>query len=480
MHPPSLRRVRARSVSLAVAAALAACTSSPAQQQNNLLANNCSTDVECQSGFKCDREQRRCVCTGDAACPGQYCNAFTGQCVASVPGCTSDAACAKGQYCERALRSCQAITGTCGLCKSDAECGASSKCAKHPSYPGAGPYCEPLCQTVNGGAGSCAGGSVCLASPTGDQLCYPAAGGCGQTNACTPDSLAACSSNADCNDPNQVCDQQQHTCVAATRICPAGDACDPQQKVCAHACSIDADCTQIEGGTGYACRDNACFRLQTCTADADCSNGQICTANPDASMSCKAGCTLPTDCPLGQSCSTATPAHPRCLPQCASNSDCPLNAVCTGSTCQTTSGSCTQNCQATQSCPVAAYCGANSCCVDLSLAAACPPIANSCTARGCTADFCNANGRGNEFVLSVGSCSVPADCSIYPGTTCVVAGGVGYCQISAFLQTCGSNADCAAKGFSCDSLAKYGCSGGGGVCVPQELSAQRACLAGHR
>src|SRR5436190_13256329 len=96
------------------------------------LPDTCSSDAECAAKFRCDREQRRCVCTGDDACPGQYCNDFTGQCVASVPGCPSSVTCDGGTWCDRAVRTCKPIVAFCQACKTDAECGAGSNCAAHP------------------------------------------------------------------------------------------------------------------------------------------------------------------------------------------------------------------------------------------------------------------------------------------------------------------------------------------------------------
>src|SRR5437016_12356116 len=66
------------------------------------LPDTCSGDSECGANFRCDHEMRRCVCTSDAACPGKYCNAFTGLRVESVGGCKSNADCAATQYCNTA------------------------------------------------------------------------------------------------------------------------------------------------------------------------------------------------------------------------------------------------------------------------------------------------------------------------------------------------------------------------------------------
>src|SRR5437868_5981134 len=135
-----------------LALALAGCSSSNAGTADASAPDTCSSNAECAAGFQCDREQRRCVCTGDQACGTGFCNAFTGACVASVPGCTSDSACAKTEYCDRGLRSCRTLVSLCGACKTDSQCGAGSKCAAHPSYPTAGTFCVPQCASADAGA----------------------------------------------------------------------------------------------------------------------------------------------------------------------------------------------------------------------------------------------------------------------------------------------------------------------------------------
>src|SRR5216684_3541131 len=262
----------------ALAATLAACKSG-APAPPAAVPGTCSSDAECAAHFRCDLGLRRCVCTSDDACPGQFCNAFTGLCVASVGGCTSSSGCGSGQFCNTALRTCQAITAFCQPCKVSAECGAGSACAAHPDYPAFGTFCVPACN-----AGSCAAGLTCKSGN-----CFPGAA-CGNSNACLPDSLKPCASDADCGDAAQTCDQTLKSCVARNRTCPAGDACDPQSKLCVHACGTDRDCVAIEHSTGYQCRANACFKRNVCSQDADCNNGQVCQQNPDGSKSCAAGC----------------------------------------------------------------------------------------------------------------------------------------------------------------------------------------------
>jgi hypothetical protein len=451
---------------LALAACKGGTTPPPAV---TTVPGTCSTDAECAAKFRCDREQRRCVCTGDDACPGQFCNAFTGQCVASVPGCTSDATCGTGNYCNRALRTCKPVTAFCQACKTDAECGAGSACAAHPQFAGAGAFCVPQC-----GAGACANGLQCLKAASGASLCYPATGACGVSNVCVPDSLKLCSSDGDCGDAQQACDATLKACVARVRTCPAGDACDPQARLCVHACATDADCVQIEHGIGYQCRANACFRRSLCSQDSECASGQICQPNPDGSKSCRPGCVSASDCPLTQGCSTADPGHPRCSPGCQQNQDCPLNTICSSGSCVSGTATCPQTCQDTAACPIGATCNSN-CCVAANLGIACGPT--SCAAcssvNGCT------SCTNNCFPMFLGPCTTLNDCtSKFPGVAGVVCAR-SQCQAPAHLQPCTGDADCPMKGFRCTALSGLACGGAGSVCFPYEQAAEIACAVGH-
>lgn len=463
-----LRPLAAPALFLAFCCGLACTSSSPATTTPDAGTGpqTCSSDAECDKGFKCDREQRRCVCTGDEACPtGKFCNAFSGVCVDTVGGCTSDGVCKPGEYCERALRTCKPVTGLCGACKTDAQCGSGARCAAHPDYPGAGTFCSPLCAQPGG---TCPATLTCRArdaSAGAEKLCFPQQGACGLTNACTPDALSLCASNTDCTDATQQCDTTLKACVAKNRVCPAGDACDPQQRVCVHACSIDSDCTAIEGGPGYKCRNNACFKLTTCTADADCPTKQICAPNPDGSKSCRAGCTQATDCPLGQGCNN-DPSHPRCASGCTQNTDCALNTICDQGACKSTFGSCAQACQNTAACPIGSVCSAQFCCVAQDLAQLCP---NTKKTPNCVT---------NDYYVYLSTCASNAQCDAAYGagaTTCQPASGANYCRTSLTLKACTGAADCPAKGFRCRDFA----CGGSKVCFPEETPAAQACVMGH-
>jgi|GEM_PF-796072 len=474
-------------LSLAICFTLSGCKSSPAQPPP-ASAVSCSSDAECATNFRCDAQQRRCVCTSDLACSGSsaapYCNAFTGLCVASVPGCTSDASCGPGNYCDTATRSCKTVTGFCAPCNKDAQCGAGSRCAAHPRYPQAGTFCVPACVTSGGGAPGCANGLSCLSrdqSPGADQLCYPATGACGVSNACTPDSLALCNADADCTDPGQSCDASLKACVSRTRNCPAGDGCDPQSRLCVHACTSDSDCTAIESNPGYQCRNNACFRRTLCQGDSDCTNGQNCQSNPDGSKSCVLGCLGATDCPLGQGCEKSVPAHPRCAAGCTQDSDCPLNNICASGACVGHTSNCAQSCQATLACPIGATCTAG-CCTggDASF------FSNACGTKGSVCSACQTGPdcvpdcSTNCFTLVLANCNGVSDCQAagYPDN--VICSSKGKCEVLAHLQPCASDTDCTAKGFRClDRHGSFGCGDGGGVCFPFQAAAEASCGRGQ-
>src|SRR3954467_6874775 len=340
------------------------------------LPDTCSGDAECAAGFRCDREMRRCVCTSDTACASsganKFCNAFTGLCVGSVGGCSDDpdagtTSCGAGQYCNTAARTCKPITGFCQPCQADAECGSGSACAVHPDFPAAGKFCVASCST----SGTCANGLSCKPAAGGAKLCYPGRA-CGASNACIPDTLQLCNADADCGDPAQTCDLSLKACISRNRTCPAGDACDPQSRLCVHACSNDADCQVIENAPGFQCRANACFALAVCAKDSDCTNGQICKQNQDGSKSCHAGCVANSDCPLGSGCDKSDSNHPRCAPGCTQNSDCALNTRCASGVCVSTQGGCNQVCQATAVCKIGGVCNPQSCCEQTDLTIFCP------------------------------------------------------------------------------------------------------------
>ena len=455
-----------RNCVLAACVALAACKSStPAPPA--AVPDTCSSDAECKANFRCDLQLRRCVCTSDSACGAgaPFCNAFTGLCVAEVAGCTSNSACGPKQYCDTALRTCKDTTGFCKPCAGDAECGAGSSCLAHPDFPAAGKFCVAACS-----GGSCAAGLSCRSGS-----CFPPTA-CANSNACFSDSLKPCSADTDC-DATESCDQSLRACVQRNRTCPAGDACDPQSKLCVHSCSTDQDCVAIENATGYQCRANACFRRNICSQDGDCTNGQICQANPDGSKSCAVGCVNASDCPLGQGCdTTSVPNHPRCASGCTQNADCALNTICSGGTCVSSQGSCAQECQATQVCKIAGNC-VNNCCIDANLAVLCPP--------GGTCGTCPTNGSGCGL-SACGSNCFPAN--VRPGTSqadCNTIGpGYAYnsalqqCQVLVHLNACSQDSDCPYKGFKCVQKSTFAC-GAGGVCFPQEPAAQAACALGH-
>jgi hypothetical protein len=393
---------------------------------------------------------RKCILVALAACTSRV-----PQLPAALPDtCSSDSECGANFHCDHELRRC--------VCASDAAC------------PG-GKFCNAFTGLCVAAVGGCISNSACGPGrycDTALRTCKAIPPG-GQSNACIPDSLKLCAADADCADPLQTCDQTLKACIARNATCPAGDACDPQSRLCVHACASDGDCALIENGPGYQCRANACFRLALCAQDSDCTSGQICQANPDGSKSCHAGCVSNADCPLGSGCNTADQNHPRCSAGCTQSSDCALNMVCASGACVTGTASCTQACQATAVCPIGGTCIGN-CCVPANFPIVCGSSpCSACTVGGGCPQVCS----NNCFPLFLGGCSSIVDCNNrfgpVPGMVC--SGSPSQCQVISHLSPCTDDSQCPMKGFRCITTS----CGAGGVCFPSEQAAQAACAVGH-
>ena len=221
----------------------------------------------------------------------------------------------------------------------------------------------------------------------------------------------------------------------------------------------------IEGSAGYACRNNACYKLTTCNGDSDCAIGQICALNPDGeSKSCIKGCTQPTDCPIAQGCNN-DPQHPHCTPTCSKNNDCPLNSVCDQGACKSSLGSCPQTCQATEACAIGSGCSSNGCCVAGNLDQLCH--------KGCTASTAT-----NCFYVPGKACNNQNDCNVaFPGagTACQPWGGTNMCVGTLGFKACSGDTDCSYKGFHCQFFAGSATT----ICLAVEDAAVTACYVGH-
>jgi hypothetical protein len=297
----------------------------------------------------------------------------------------------------------------------------------------------------------------------------PKLGTCDSSNACVPDSLQSCTTDTNCADLAQVCDQQLGKCVAKVRLCPPGDSCDPQQSTCATACAVDTDCAALhQGRTGWACRNNACFPLQLCTIDADCppksGRPQVCLLNLDGSKSCKNGCVNATDCPLGQSCNGDS-SHPRCVASCTLDADCPLNQICAAGGCSPTCSSGAQACQTTSVCGIGQSCtasGAQRCCLVQSPAQLCAKCASAADPG------CAPVKPQPQFACdprTAGQCD-----TAFPAGGTVCDASLGQCVAYLKVLTVSSAQACSPKGFRWNP---------DGTCSPWDKAAFVGCATGH-
>jgi len=110
--------------------------------------------------------------------------------------------------------------------------------------------------------------------------------------------------------------------------CPAGS---PPPAVT--SCTADADC-----GAGEVCTAGECVPDASggCTSDADCATGETCT-NGACVADTTGGCTSDADCATGETCTNGA-----CVAEttggCTSDADCASGEVCDNGACMTASG----------------------------------------------------------------------------------------------------------------------------------------------
>ncbi|WP_050726136.1 Dickkopf N-terminal cysteine-rich domain-containing protein [Vulgatibacter incomptus] len=271
----------------------------------------CSVRAECRSGLVCDPGRRICICTSDDSCQGDLkCNPFSGRCVSKVPGCTTSYDCGRGQWCDVPIRVCKVPTPYCGRCERDEECGAGNACIRLDGAATA--FCGRACDTSN----PCLYGTHCA-----DGQCVPDES-CDSLATCNPDTLQECTSTADCEGRDQLCEPATRRCVARQPGCVAGKACDPARLECVPSCLGDANCAQ-----GMRCVNAICKKVQTCTTDDDCARTKVCRTAPGGAGECVPTCASTRDCPMGQLCNYENQRW-ACRDGCETNADCPPNTWC--------------------------------------------------------------------------------------------------------------------------------------------------------
>lgn len=241
-------------------------------------------------------------------------------------------------------------------------------------------------------------------------------------------------------------------CRAGCRVdpdtCPADQWCDPESRLCATGCAIDAHCADEEYcspvGCARGCRLDGCgpgaicdpmTRRCACEADAGCPDGTYC-GDAGCTPGCKAddptcapgtACDLETrtcrcsaeSCPDGLACD---PVEGACIevPPCADDAACPDDAWCSPEgcvpgcrvdgcgaerRCDLESRQCV--CETDLGCPAEAYCAAG----------ACEP---GCRADGCPAGPCDLETR---------QCACATDVECPAGQYCDGAACVEGCRL---------------------------------------------------
>ncbi len=416
---------------------------------------SCNTDEEC-GAFVCDKARRQCVCTTDDMCQAAargaaaaFCNAFTGACVTGdqIAGCKSATDCTKDQFCDVAVRTCKPKRAYCETCTRDAECGATSKCARHPDYTATDPFCMTPCGTAD----ACPSGQKCRDTEKG-KACVPE-GQCNADPTCVPDSFQLCSADADCTQgTSQRCNLAEGRCVASVvSICVSGQSCDPRTNHCVAACAADADCV-ARFGANFLCVQASCRPSNACTSHDQCAPSEFCLkaagAGPSTAGICKPSCSDTSQCPIGTQCAKdAATQHFVCQTSCSGDSDCLFNQYCESGTCQ-------PGCQINDVCAFRERCTNHQCVADSKHCQTCN--------TGCSGGLCGTIGTSDVCVPATQQCPAcpsgatairagPAGSSCSPQVECI-------CTIKRCLYPCSDQQDPSQcpKGFTCEDSAPDG------------------------
>jgi hypothetical protein len=223
---------------------------------------------------------------GNAVCePGEDCGACEGDCPCA-PGfectegvCTDTGVCEP--QCEGKVCGADGCGGTCGLCDEGFKC-EEGACVED--------ICTPDCEGFNcgddgcgGSCGECTEPEVCMDGICGVEVisCEGLCGG--QATNCFCDEL--CFENGDCCD--DVCDfcGDLEGCVPVCEPQCEGKVCGDDG--CEGSCGVcDAgECVEGQCVVAPECGNGTIEEGETCEADADCGDGEICT-----DCACVAGC----------------------------------------------------------------------------------------------------------------------------------------------------------------------------------------------
>lgn len=367
------------------------------------IGDSCSTDQECKSPFFCQPVwgqgsmcSQLCNPNSSTSCPsGFLCVPYEGQSTgACIPG--GDTTKSDGATCE-----------------SSSEC-KSGYCATNPVDDSL--ECRQTC-TVDGGAGQCAKGQVCV----------PAHGSASSAGACWGTDDVGATSRADTEGCDFDWQCKSGRCVlsedGAGQFCRA--SCTPAHP----SCAAGTWCVELSAEIG-ACipgspppppeklSDGA-----ICATDEECKSG-VCTKPAGETRTvCTTPCALEDDgCPAGQVCvGSGDPVWGVCLPAALpTGAPCSASGDCSSGLCLTDEGAtfCTQACVAGSACP----CGTK--CQFVSGGDVCLPDADAptCAAAGVP---CQTNLECASGACDGGSCAGEAGGSGGGGDVAGPAGDAG-------------------------------------------------------
>jgi hypothetical protein len=224
------------------------------------------------------------VCAADEDC-GACAVCVDGECKATgAVMCESNGDCGDDEFChtdldDPCMNACEELPED--GCTKDSDCPEEYNCEMLPDGSGLGGCVEvgpdPECETDD----ECGACSVCVG------------GECKGTGA------IVCEADADCADGESCIVDAEDACM---------NQCKPEDPVL--GCTTDDDC-----GACAACVDGECKGTGAvmCEADADCSDGKVCTI--DADNACMNECTAKA-------------------PECATDDDCTAPATCVSGICQ--------------------------------------------------------------------------------------------------------------------------------------------------
>ena len=393
-------------------------------------------------------------CDGAGACvrgTQQSCDPYTcGTAGVCRTACATNADCSNGNVCNGTI---------CGKKVNGADCAASAECA------------SGSCQQGVCCAGACTGICVSCALTASRGVCTAIAASTDPLNQCADSGASSCGTDGSCNG------------AGACRLYPPGLACGMQS--CAGstltlAGRCDGTGTCMPGAAQpcapYVCSSGSC--AATCTANTDCTSGNVCTASSCGLKPLGAACGAGGECNSGF-CAQGVCCKTACTGNCLS---CALTG--TGGTCSTVpAGQDPLNQCADQG---AAGCGTDGTCDGSGgcrrYVSGTPCAAATCSAGSYTPErTCNGSGTcAAAGAISCGAfnCSPSGTCLTTCATDndCIAPNicNAGQCTKKPLGTTCAGGTECASglcqQGVCCSSSCTGTCrscalSGSAGTCT---------------